>query len=72
MLVLLVSLLLIVTAGGLVVAYVAFPQRGRAIPRAGWLSQAMQRAVDRVGIDPDDDEAARGGHLAGRRPRAED
>ncbi len=63
MLILFLSLVPIVATGGLVVAYVAYPQRGQAIPGAGWLSRALQGAVDRAGLDPDDDEATQGGHL---------
>ncbi len=57
------ALLAIVVVAALVVAYVAYPQQGRAIPGAGWLSRALQGLVDRTGIDPDVDEAADGGAL---------
>jgi len=69
MIVLVLALLSIVTAGALVVAYVAYPQRGHAIPRAGRLSRALDGLVDRVGLDPDDDEAMQGGHLTELRER---
>lgn len=47
MLVVLVAMLLTLAAAGLVVCYVAFISRGREIPRADWLTDAMRRAVDR-------------------------
>lgn len=42
------SLLLILAVAGLVVLFVAYPQRGRDIPRAEWLTDTMNRASDRV------------------------
>ncbi|MBA2640687.1 MAG: hypothetical protein H0U77_12040 [Nocardioidaceae bacterium] len=57
------ALLAIVVVAALVVAFVAYPQRGLAIPRAGWLSRALQGLVDRTGMDPDVDEAVDGGAL---------
>lgn len=73
MLVVLVSLLVIVVAAGLVVAYVAYPHRGRdvptAVPGGRRLSAGMRRVVDRAGLDPDVDDAARGGSLTGKRDR---
>lgn len=63
MLVVLICVLVAVMAAVAVVAYVAFPHQGRTIPRASWLTRALQGAVDRAGIDPDDDEAAHGGSL---------
>ena len=62
LLVLICSLIAVATAV-VVVAYVAFPQQGRTIPRASWLTRVLQNAVDRAGLDPDDDEAAHGGSL---------
>lgn len=47
----------------LVVAFVAYPQQGRDIPRARRLSAALQGLVDRTGLDPDVDEAVTGGSL---------
>ena len=55
--------LAIVVIASLVVAFVAYPQQGRTIPRASRLSRALQRLVDRTGLDPDEDEAATGGSL---------
>ncbi len=63
MVLLALSLLLIVVVATLVVVFVAFPQQGRTIPNASWLTGALQRLVDRTGLDPDEDEAATGGSL---------
>ncbi len=63
MLLLVLALLAIVVIAALVVAYVAYPQQGRAIPRASRLSDALQGMVDRTGLDPDDREATTGGSL---------
>lgn len=57
------ALLAIVVVAALVVAYVAYPQQGRAIPRARWLSRGLHRLVERTGLDPDDEEATAGGSL---------
>jgi len=66
MLVLVSALVLIVAAAVVVVGYVAYPHRDRAVPGlpgAGRLSARLRRAVDAAGLDPDTDEAARGGSL---------
>ena len=63
MVLLALSLLSIVVVATLVVVFVAFPQQGRTIPNAPWLTGALQRLVDRTGLDPDEDEAATGGSL---------
>ena len=63
MLLVLICSLIAVAAAVVVVAYVAFPHQGRTIPRAPRLTRAIQGAVDRAGLDPDDDEAAHGGSL---------
>ena len=63
MVLLALSLLLIVVVATLVVVFVAFPQQGRSIPSAAWLTRALQRLVDRTGLDPDEDEAATGGSI---------
>ena len=47
MLVVLLAMLLTLAAAALVVCYVAFVSRGRDIPRADWLTDAMRRAADR-------------------------
>ena len=47
MLVVLLATLLTLAAAGLVVCYVAFVSRGRGIPRADRLTDAMRRAADR-------------------------
>lgn len=63
-------LLVIVAVASLVVAFVAYPQRGKVIPRAPRLSGALQGVVDRTGVDPHEDEAVGGGALTAlRRPR---
>lgn len=63
MLLLVLALLGILALATLVVAFVAFPQQGRDIPRARRLSGALQGLVDRTGLDPDEDEAVTGGSL---------
>lgn len=63
MLVLFVALLIILAAAGLVVAYVASPRRGAPIPRTSGLTRQLRQLVDRIGLDPDADEAAQGGAL---------
>lgn len=64
-------LLAILVMASLVVAFVAYPQRGKVIPRAPRLSGALQGVVDRTGVDPHEDEAAGGGALTQlRRHRA--
>jgi len=72
MVLLALSLLLIVVVAALVVAFVAYPQQGRDIPKAPWLTGALQRLVDRTGLDPDEDEAATGGALSGMQARRRD
>ncbi|NYG56405.1 hypothetical protein [Nocardioides perillae] len=46
MLTLVLSMLLITLVAGVVVAYVAFPHRGRPLPAAPWLGDALRRGVD--------------------------
>ncbi|MGH3367471.1 MAG: hypothetical protein ACRDOY_09725 [Nocardioidaceae bacterium] len=60
LLVMLLATLTILAVAGLVVAYVAYPHQGKEIPRAEWLTDAMNRAVDRWGVptEPRDDEDA--------------
>ena len=48
MLTIVVTMLVIVGLAVLVVAYVAFPGRGRDIPSATWLSSGMTKAVHKV------------------------
>jgi len=67
MLLLALALLMILAVATLVVAFVAYPLQGRAIPRAPRLSAALQGLVDRTGLDPDEDEAVTGGSLTGLR-----
>ncbi len=46
----------ILVIAGLVVAYVAFPHRGEAMPAAPWLGDAMAKAADAAPLLEDDDE----------------
>jgi hypothetical protein len=49
-----VVMLLILVLAGLVVAYVAYPHRGAAMPAAPWLGEALARAVEAAPvIDPE-------------------
>ena len=50
MIVIALVMLAILTAAGLVVAYVAYPQRGREVPKAPWLGEAMTRAAIKAGV----------------------
>ena len=50
MIVIALVMLVILTAAGLLVAYVAYPQRGREVPKAPWLGEAMTRAAIRAGV----------------------
>ena len=47
MLVVFVAMLVTLAVAGLVVAYVAFIQRGRDIPRAPWLTERLESFVER-------------------------
>jgi hypothetical protein len=58
MLPIVVTMLVIVVLAVLVVAYVAFPHRGREIPQASWLSNAMTKTVDKVAPDRADSKAS--------------
>jgi hypothetical protein len=74
MLVVFVAMLVTLAVAGLVVAYVAFVQRGRDIPRAPWLTEKLQSFVERWRVptepaqndDPDRQLHVRQGGL--RRP----
>jgi hypothetical protein len=48
MLTMFIAMLVIVVVAGLTVTFVAFPHRGRDIPRARWLSHIMNKAAHRV------------------------
>jgi hypothetical protein len=48
MLTMFITMLVILAVAGLTVAFVAFPHRGRDIPRARWLSDLMSKAAHRV------------------------
>jgi hypothetical protein len=58
MLTIVVTMLVIVVLAVLVVAYVAFPHRGRDIPQASWLSNATTKTVDKVAPDRADSTAS--------------
>ena len=44
----LLAMLGIVLLASLVVVYVAYPHRGRDVPRAAWLGATMRKGVDRL------------------------
>ena len=44
------AMLVIVATAALVVAYVAYPQRGREMPMFPWLGDAITRAAIRIGV----------------------
>ncbi|MCW2796151.1 hypothetical protein [Nocardioides sp.] len=46
MLTVIIAMLVILVLSGLVLAFVAFPNRGEELPAAPWLGEAMARAVD--------------------------
>jgi hypothetical protein len=50
MFVVFVAMLFTLAVAGLVVAYVAFVQRGEPIPRAEWLTGALNRLADRWAV----------------------
>jgi hypothetical protein len=47
-LLILFAMVVIVALALAVVVYVAFPHRGRAVPKAEWLGEGMRQAVDRL------------------------
>ena len=56
MLVVVVMTVLCVLVAGLVLTYVAFPHRGRQVPRAPWLGEWMRRRVDALPRVAEDEE----------------
>jgi hypothetical protein len=40
------AMLFILAVSGLIVAYVAYPHRGKEMPQAPWLGDAMNKATD--------------------------
>ncbi|MCW2765577.1 MAG: hypothetical protein JWO11_1536 [Nocardioides sp.] len=62
MFVIVVMMVVILLLAGLIVAYVAYPNRGEELPAAPWLGEAMARAADAA---PTLDEEA--GDPVGRR-----
>lgn len=71
--VILVAMLVTLAVAGVVVAYVAFVHQGKDIPRAPWLTEALQRAEHRWGVptepaehhDPDRQLHVRQGGISG-------
>ena len=61
MIVVSLAMLIIVAAAVLVVTYFAYPQRGRPVPHAPRLGEALERAADRIGLND---------HQSRHRPRA--
>lgn len=58
MLVVVIAMVLIVAMAALVVTYVAFPGRGRQLPGAPWLGDALAQGADRLGLE-DNEETGR-------------
>jgi hypothetical protein len=54
-LVVVLAMVLIVAMAALVVTYVAFPARGRQVPGAPWLGDALAQGADRLGLDEHED-----------------
>ena len=42
------AMVAIVALAGLIVLYVAYPHRGRTVPKAGWVGDTMARGVDKL------------------------
>jgi hypothetical protein len=61
-LVVVLAMVVIVAAASLVVTYVAYPARGRDVPRAPWLGAALERGADRLGLTGEDEPAHEQGH----------
>jgi hypothetical protein len=50
MFVIFLAMVVTLALAGLVVAYVAFVQQGKEVPRAPWLTEALTKARDRWGV----------------------
>ena len=61
MLVVVLAMVLIVAMAALVVTYVAYPARGRQVPGAPWIGDALAQGAERLGID--EHEQVRSRHL---------
>ncbi len=59
MIVISLTMLFIVAAAGLIVAYFAYPHRGQPVPRFPRLGPALDRAGDRLGIHEADPERSK-------------
>ena len=60
------GMILILLVAGVVVAYVAYPHRGQAMPAAPWLGQAMRKGVDRLPTLEDSEHAVERKVASGR------
>lgn len=49
-----IAMVVIVVLAAVVVTFVAYPSRGREIPRAPWLSDAMNRAAGKLRVETSD------------------
>jgi hypothetical protein len=56
MLFILVTMLVILVMAALVLVYAAFPHRGKQVPAAPWLGDAMERASDALPVVEQEDE----------------
>jgi len=51
-----IVMIVILVVAGLVLAYVAYPHRGEEMPKAPWLGEVMERAVEAAPLlDPTDE-----------------
>ena len=55
MLFIVLAMLVCLVVAGLVVAYVAYPHRGEAMPAVPWLGDAMGRAADAAPVLAEDE-----------------
>lgn len=69
MLALVTMMVLILLVAGAVVGYVAYPHRGRDLPAAPWLGDALRRGVDRLPtVAEEERDPAAGGEAAPGHP----
>lgn len=54
-LVVVLAMALIVAMAALVVTYVAFPGRGRQVPGAPWLGDALAQGAERLGLEENEE-----------------
>lgn len=67
MLFVVLAMLVSVVAAGLVMTYVAYPARGRAVPHVPWVGEAMTRAVRPLDLTVEDEGASEASRRAGSR-----